>query len=1184
MSPDNRITALGEGTSKSAEVSKLLDTRSVYGSEGTRLLETRGPQHLVKLSSGSEVLARNHVKYSYNEGAPGGEYDLITKTTDGAEYEGGEADVRTTTTSYGGQSNLGWTLRMPTSVTTDPSGLKLTRTTVYDPATGNVLETKQPESLVSSPPPTFAFQVGVEGGGHAQFRGPKGLALDSQGNVWIADDGNHRVQELSPSGGYLGEFGSWGTGEGQFKEPKGLAIDGHGNIWVVDSLLDRVEEFTSAGVFTRQFGKEGTASSEFKEPKAIAIDAHNNVFVADTKNNRVQEFNEGGTFQAMFGYGVSNGETKLQTCTSSCRAGLAGEGNGQMEEPRGIAADSKGDIFVADTDNSRIEEFNEHHEYLKKFGVEGSGNGQLDWPQGITIDSHSNLWVADTRNDRVQEFNENGEYVRKFGAKSTGAGGQFEEPRGVVANAAGFVWVSDTNDNRLQEWAPVNPLEHNTQTIYYSAAPNSEHTGCGGRIEWAGLPCQTQPVAAPESSRTPRLPTSTISYNVWDEPETTVETFGSTTRTKKVGYDEAGRGVSTEETSSLGIAMPPVTTTYSATTGAVVKQSTTVGEVTTAIEREYNSLGQLTKYTDADTNKAEYAYDIDGRVSEIRDGKTSQLGKQTYTYNPTTGFMTELHDSAGTSSFKLTATYDAQGKILTQGYPDGLTATYARNPAGEATGLEYKKASYCGASCTWFSDTLVPSIHGETMKQASTLSEEPGYAYDAAGRLTQIQEAPAGKGCTTRVYAYDEESNRTSLTTRAPTSEGKCASEGGTAEVHAYDPANRINDAGTTYDAFGNALTLPAADAGGPESTSELISSYYVDNQLYKQTEGAKTIEYKLDPEGRTRDTITGGHTTITHYDAPGGALAWTTVEGTQEWTRNIPGIGGELAATQASAGAPILQLHDLNGNIVATAAISETATALLSTYNSTEYGVPTTTNPPPYSWLGASGIAAELPSGIITQGGLSYTPLTGRPIQTESAAPPPPANTITPYVSPALPPWVAQEADTLSAQQVISAEQVQYALQHANQPSGILPSPSGEWCEEEDGCGEVGGELEAGNGGGNAHTASDLPIVCDKKVNNPHNSSHVPGMVNIVVTLTCSEPVFNVRLRVALYFDNGLVAESGYRSFGDTSYARENVAVTCRPGIYQGWGYAEYTLPPNYRPPLTKRLQGWGFAIRIKC
>ncbi len=147
-------------------------------------------------------------------------------------------------------------------------------------------------------------------------------------------------------------------------------------------------------------------------------------------------------------------------------------------------------------------------------------------------------------------------------------------------------------------------------------------------------------------------------------------------------------------------------------------------------------------------------------------------------------------------------------------FPYGMTATYTGDSAGETTGIGYVKTSRCAGACpeVWFSETAAPSIHGETLSRVNTLTGD-SYAYDAAGRLTETGEEPAGKGCTLRIYAYDEDSNRTSLTTREPGGGGKCATEGGTSETHSYDAADRLDDAGLGYDQLGDTTKLPAADA-----------------------------------------------------------------------------------------------------------------------------------------------------------------------------------------------------------------------------------------------------------------------------------------------------------------------------------------------------------------------------------
>ena len=842
-----------------------------------------------------------------------------------------------------------------------------------------------------------------------------------------------------------------GSGNGQFKSPSAIAVDSKGDLWVADTDNDRVQELNSKDEYATQFGKEGTAEGQFMEPKGIAVTSSGTVFVSDSANNRVQTFSEKGAFQAAFGWGVGNGEGKLETCTSGCKAGIAGSGTGQLNAPRGVAVSSAGEVWVVDYANNRLQEFNESGESPTVVGSHGSGNGQFSEPQGIAIESSTgNVWIADAGNNRLEDLSSTGAYIASIGIKGTG-NGQFEGPWGMAITSTGNMYVADVRNSRVERWVPTitgNAGASVAKTVYYTAKGEAEVVACRGHIEWAGLPCEIKPLTQPGVSGLPEVPVTTIAYNMWDQPEKTEETVGTgtgaKTRTKKTTYEESsGRPVSTEVTSSIDTELPKVTDKYNKTTGAVEEQSTKVGEITKTITTKYNTLGQMTEYTDVDGNTATFEYEgegsykgekeLDGRLRHMSDKK----GSQTYHYNETTGALSELVDSAA-GTFK--TEYDVEGKLTSETYPNAMTATYTHNQVGETTGIEYNKTVHCEKTCpeVWFSVTIVPSIHGETLKQASTLSEEPSYTYDAAGRLTQAQEIPAGEGCKTRIYSYDEEGNRTSETNRERGTEGKCASEGGSTEWHTYDTANSLGDPGVTYDAFGDTTKLPAADAGGG---SALTSEYYVDGQVYKQSQGEgeleQKLEYKLDPEERTRETISTGKTkstVISHYDGSGGAVAWTG-EGsgeTEKWTRNIPGIDGTLTATQEGEGKTakpvVLQLHDLKGNIVAEAAVSETETKLLKKYNSTEFGVPSGKGAPPkYAWLGAAGVAGELPSGVITQDGVTYVPLTGRPLQTEGIAPPIPTSAAIAFVSTAEPIAGAEAATaatlTFNAEQARKAE-----------------------------------------------------------------------------------------------------------------------------------------------------------------
>ncbi len=316
LSAENRARALKEP--EPIKAAELLDTESSYNSEG-QLTDTRGPQHGVRLAIGKEkaneeVLARNHAKYFYDEGAPTGEtYNLVTKTTDGAETSSKEEfDKRTATTSYSGQSNLGWKLRLPTSTTTDPGGLNLTSTTKYEEGTGNVIETQSPAGAGkdAATPPAYSSSFGSKGSAGGQFEGAEHDAIDSHANIWVSDYTNHRIEQFSPSGTFMLAVG-WGVkdgkaeaetctttcragisgaGNGEFEGPFGIAVNqSSGNIYVVDYLGNRVQEISPTGAFVASIGSKGTGARQFASPEGLAIDTSGDIWVADTANNRIQE-------------------------------------------------------------------------------------------------------------------------------------------------------------------------------------------------------------------------------------------------------------------------------------------------------------------------------------------------------------------------------------------------------------------------------------------------------------------------------------------------------------------------------------------------------------------------------------------------------------------------------------------------------------------------------------------------------------------------------------------------------------------------------------------------------------------------------------------------------------------------------------------------------------------------------
>ena len=985
LTAGNRQHALEAG-SESVAKAELLATKSTYRLEGTELESRVGPQHEVKLANGTVTQARARTRYYYDEGAPSSEipYRLVTETTEGALLPSGEEkDVRTLKNSYSGQSGLGWELHKPTSVIVEPeTGKTLTRTTTYSSETGDVVETKAPAGSESqSPqPPTYSSQIGSGGEGSGHYNSPKGIAFDGKGDIAVADEENARVDIFKETGEFVKSFGEWGTENGQFLEIRGVAVDSKGDIWTVDAGRANIQEFSEKGTYLKTIGTYGTGAGDLEEPKGITIDSHNAVLVADTGNNRIEKFNEKGEFVAVYGFGVSNGEEKLESCTSACRAGRPGTGNGQLEKPRELATGPAGEIWVTDTGNNRVEGFTESGGFIKTIGAPGTGLGQFKEPKGITIDAKGNFFVVDAENDRVEEFTTKGEYETEFGSEGS-SNGQFKEPWGILVNIHGEIFVSDAGNNRIEKFVPAqsgNPEVHDTQTIYYSASANPVTPACGKHPEWANLPCQTQPAAQPQVG--PNLPVSTVTYNIWDEAETTTEKVtgksGETTRTSTQTYDAAGRLKESAINSTTGRSVPTATDEYSEETGALIKQ----GAGGKSIISAYNTLGQLTSYIDAAGTTATYEYEKEGddRLTKTNDGK----GTQTHEYDKTTGQATALKDSgAGTFS----ATYNTEGQIATETYPNGMKATYTYNSIGQVTTMVYAKGS-----ATWYKDETMLSIHGQSLTQTSTLGAE-SYTYDGIGRMTQAQETPAGKGCATYLYAYDADSNRVGQTKREPGTGGACATEGGTTTAHSYDEADRLTDPGTAYESLGENTIVPASDAGG----HALESTYYTDGAIYSQTQNEQTNTYLLDPTGRALETTAvkgmSSKATTSHYSGTGSTPAWTETEGS--WTRNITGITSGLAATQTNGGEAIIELANLHGDIIGTVPDNSGAESATLTNEPTAFGIPATATSSKYSWLGsgglqieftASGIAASPEGAYIPQLGIYLTPegLTGTAAQ----------------------------------------------------------------------------------------------------------------------------------------------------------------------------------------------------------
>lgn len=817
---------------------------------------------------------------------------------------------------------------------------------------GNVWFTMQEGGQIERITPSGAVSeyAGVEGA-----RQPRSIVSGPDGNLWFSEYGKRNIGKMSTAGSLLDSYEVEASAQDY-----GITAGPDGNLWYVSYESGKVAKITTSGTYTAYALPSGS------KPYDVAKGSDGNLWVTEEGTSKIAKVTTSGTI------------TEYALPTGS--------------DPKNIAAgpEKENALWFTEYGTNKIGKITTSGTITEYALPSETG------PEGITAGPEGKLWFTEYTASKVAS-------ITTSGTVTTYALPSGSDPRDIAAGSENTLWFAEYGTKKIGKLsltAAVGNLgAHNTQTIYYSAAANPKYPTCGEHPEWANMPCQTQPAEQPGTSGLPNLPVTTVKkYNIWDEPETTEETVGSTTRIKTATYDSAGRLRTSAISSAVGTATPTVTNEYNEKTGVLEKQCANEGKSCTegkpkTITSLYNTLGQLTSYTDADEATTTYEYEGEGsykgeneqgdRLRRVNDGK----GTETYTYNAITGLLTELVNEYGTTKLTFTATYDAEGNMLTEGYPNGMTATYTYNQVDKPTGLVYKKTSNCTeeekAKCKWFEDAVVPSIHGQWLEQTSTLSHQ-AYTYDAAGRLTQVQNTPAGGKCTTRIYTYEADTNRTSLATYEPNSKGECATETGTEEKHNYDTADRLIDSGVKYNEFGDITALPAADAGGKEASEELTSTYYTDNQLASQTQNGETIGYNLDPAGRTLETVATGKKAsdvTNHYAGPGGAPSWTS-NTSGETTRDIIGINGQLAAIQNNTEAPELQLADLHGDIIAKAYLSETATELASKADTSEFGVPTTSLPSKYSWLGALELPTELPSGAIDMGARSYIPQLGRFLQ----------------------------------------------------------------------------------------------------------------------------------------------------------------------------------------------------------
>ena len=300
-----------------------------------------------------------------------------------------------------------------------------------------------------------------------KFWNPHEAALGPDGNLYVADRFNHKVQVFNQEGAFLRQWGSFGNKPGEFSEPTGIHVAPNGKVYVCEAVGCRVQVFDAQGKFLQAMGQSGSAVGRLDYPHGVTVDNDGNVYVVEHGSARVTVFGPNGAYLRSWGAGGSedgnfNGAIAICRTPDNKIAVLERDGERRIQifepegtflrkfstdwSPHGLETDSAGNFYVTARDWAGFSVFNSQGTRTAVYGQNGggSGNGQFN-PFGLAV-GNGKVFACDWDNHRIAVFSTAGTWIKNFGSYGSRI---LATPYGVAVDSLGNIYVSGHHNSEV---------------------------------------------------------------------------------------------------------------------------------------------------------------------------------------------------------------------------------------------------------------------------------------------------------------------------------------------------------------------------------------------------------------------------------------------------------------------------------------------------------------------------------------------------------------------------------------------------------------------------------------------------------------------------------------------------------------------------------------------------------------